>query len=150
MARTQALWESLQPSASFVIVVAHISCITSGIVRVILLPTFHEEARSFLTLLNTSNNADYLGSIYLENLEPSLHPTGYQDYKYLPTYPTRVPSTEKYVPNNVVSSPWYTLLRYTACTEQGKNHGTMILDGVCYSVRTLMWAHIITYGRALL
>ena len=138
MAWTQALWEeSFQASASFVIVVGHISCITSGIVRVILSPTFHKETRSFLTLLNTSNNADDLGSIYLENSEPSLHPTGYQDYKYLPTYPT---STEEYVPNNVVSSPWYTLLRYTsiAYTEQGESHGTMILDGGCYSVKTLM------------
>ena len=40
-------------------------------------------------------------------------------------------------------------VRYIDYTESGENHGTMILDGVCYSVihfcRVILW-----YGRALL
>ena len=29
------------------------------------------------------------------------------------------------------------IIEYIACTEQGENHGTMILDGVCYPVTHL-------------
>ena len=42
------------------------------------------------------------------------------------------------------------VLRYIAFTEQGENHGTMILDEVLLLRHKLLKGHIITYGRALL
>ena len=35
-------------------------------------------------------------------------------------------------------------------TEQGENHGHMILHGSSYSAYTVLQGHIITYGKALL